>query len=111
MIETQKPAESQPAATLEQAGTESATRARAVSPETLRAAKFTLQVAAVPDEGEAKLMVERLINAGLDARVVRAGSWYRVRVGAFPTKEEAAAAGEKLKGAGTIASFFITDLP
>lgn len=110
MTEAQKPAESQPAATLEQAGSESATRARAVSPETLRTVKFTLQVAALPDEEEAKRMIERLINAGLDARIVRGGGWYRVRVGAFPTKEEAAATGEKLKGAGTIASFFITDL-
>ncbi|MEP7273468.1 MAG: SPOR domain-containing protein [Acidobacteriota bacterium] len=95
-------------------GSESATRARAVNPETLNAGKYTLQVGAHPTEDEAKRVAERLIDAGLDARIIRVtprglDPFYRIRVGAFATKEEAAQYGEQLKRSGRIDNYYVTD--
>lgn len=108
---TANPAAGTPSAT-EPAG-EAATRARAVNPETLSAGKYTLQVGAHPTEDDAKKMAERLIDSGLDARIIKAyvgqSTFFRVRVGAFTSKEEAALYGEQLKRVGKIESYFVTD--
>lgn len=99
---------------------DSATRARAVNPQTLKTGRYSLQIAAKPNEEEARRVAERLIDAGLDARILKASiavpgtseqrTWYRVRVGAFGTKEEATRYGEQLKRAGRVESFFVTDV-
>lgn len=93
---------------------ESATRARAVNPETLRTGSFTLQVAAVPSEEEANRLGQRLTDAGLDVRIRRSvvgqSVFYRVRVGAFPTRAEAEQYGEQIRRAGTVDAYFVTDL-
>jgi cell division septation protein DedD len=87
------------------------TRPRIVVP----TGNFALQIAARPDEAEAKKIAEQMQDAGARARVVRAelpnrGTWYRVYVGAFETRAEAESYGAQLKRAGTIEEFLIADL-
>ena len=88
-----------------------ATRPRIVVP----TGNFALQIAARPDEAEAKKIAAQIQDAGGRARVVRAelpnrGTWYRVYVGAFETRAEAENYGAQLKRDGTIAEFLIADL-
>ncbi len=57
-------------------------------------AAFTIQVASLQDEADARRLVERLRGAGWTARVVEAdidgrGRWYRVQAGSFDTRDEA----------------------
>ncbi len=92
---------------------EAATRARTVTtPESSRGA-FTLQVAARRKENEARQIAERLIEKGFDARLVTTGTegnyWHRVRVGSFPTRQDAEIYGEQMKQAGAISEYFVTD--
>jgi len=113
------PGESPAAPARAEDAADSATRARAVNPQTATG-RYTLQIAAKGSESEAKQVAEKLIDAGLDAKIIKATvttsdgteqkTWYRVRVGAFPTKEEAIQYGEQLKRNGSIASYFVTDL-
>jgi len=61
------------------------------------AKKFTLQLSSFQDEGEAKAFADELRAAGYAPYVKRAdvpekGIWYRVRVGGYPTFDEAVAA-------------------
>ena len=63
---------------------------------------FTVQVASSREKEDADGMAARLRKKGYDAFVVPAeipgkGKWYRVRVGVFPTKEEAASYADGLK--------------
>ena len=88
-----------------------ATRPRIVSP----TGNFALQIAARPDEAEAKKIAAQMQDAGRHARVVRTelpnrGTWYRVYVGAFETRAEAESYGAGLKRDGTIEEFLIADL-
>lgn len=93
-----------------------ASRPRIVTPPgSERASNFTLQVASRAQEEEARRIADRLIEAGERARVVRAeipgrGLWYRVQIGSFETREEAARRGAALKRAGTIDDFLVADL-
>jgi hypothetical protein len=87
------------------------TRPRIVAP----IGNFSLQIAARPDEAEAKKIAAQMQDAGTSARVVRVelsnrGIWYRVYVGAFETRAEAESYGAQLKRAGTIEEFLIADL-
>ena len=55
---------------------------------------FTVQVGASQDKSEARKLQQRALAAGLKPYVVEAdlgakGTWYRVRVGAFPDKDAA----------------------
>ena len=63
---------------------------------------FTVQVASYREKGEAETLADRLTLKGYKPYVVPAdlpgkGKWYRVRVGEFRTKREAASFGENLK--------------
>lgn len=63
---------------------------------------FTVQVASSREKEDADGIAARLKKKGYDAFVVPAdipgkGKWYRVRVGVFPTKEEAASYADGLK--------------
>jgi cell division protein FtsN len=62
---------------------------------------WTVQVNAYPDETSAKQLVDRLKNKGYNAAVTEVQNngktWYRVRVGRYPTREEADKALETLK--------------
>jgi hypothetical protein len=64
--------------------------------------KFTVQVASYRDKGDARELADRLTRKGYQAFVAEAevpgkGTWYRVRVGRFGTRKEAASFGESLK--------------
>jgi cell division septation protein DedD len=63
---------------------------------------ISLQAMSSPNEAEAKEFAEKLTRAGISAYVVAAdlkakGRWYRVRVGRFGTREEAARYAEQSK--------------
>jgi len=58
------------------------------------APRFTVQLASFPSRAEAEAFAERLRASGLSARIVAAeipekGTYYRVRVGSFPGRDEA----------------------
>ena len=63
---------------------------------------FSVQVGAFSDGGGARQLVERLRGLGFDAYVAqadlggRAGARFKVRVGPFPTRDEASAAAGRL---------------
>lgn len=64
--------------------------------------KFTVQVASYREKGDARELADRLTRKGYQAFVAEAelpgkGTWYRVRVGRFGTRKEAASFGENLK--------------
>jgi cell division septation protein DedD len=110
------PAPTAPTPTVKAAESEDAqTRARAVNPQPPTNAKYTLQITAKPSEAEARQVAQKIIEAGLDAKIIKATvddgkTWYRVRVGAFATRDEAKQYGEQLKRSGRIESYFVTDL-
>ncbi|HVY55543.1 MAG TPA: SPOR domain-containing protein [Thermodesulfobacteriota bacterium] len=65
-------------------------------------AGFTVQVASYRDRGDADALAQKLTRKGYRAFVAEAelpgkGIWYRVRVGRFGTRKEAASFGESLK--------------
>jgi len=66
---------------------------------------FTVQVSAVKSEEEARHMVDRLRQRGYAARVEATAmpdksTWYRVRMGEFPTKESARGTVDRLQKDG-----------
>lgn len=74
---------------------------------------LTLQVGSFPDAAEANRRVERLKAAGITARVVTAqlpgrGTWHRVQIGRFVTREEADRYGKQLRAKGDIQDFIVT---
>ncbi|HEV8485190.1 MAG TPA: SPOR domain-containing protein [Blastocatellia bacterium] len=57
-------------------------------------ARYSLQAASFPKEGQAKEFSDKLVRAGVPAYIMsidipRRGKWFRVRVGRFPSAEEA----------------------
>jgi cell division protein FtsN len=69
------------------------------------AGPYTVQIAAVRSEEEARQFVERLRQKGYAAHleataVADKGVWYRVRMGEFPTREGAAGTLQRLKKDG-----------
>lgn len=76
---------------------------------------FTLQVASYNDPVEAQERVARLQAAGIEAHIVEAeiprrGTWYRVQVGRFANRTEAARQGEQLRAQGAGAGFIVTQV-
>jgi cell division protein FtsN len=68
---------------------------------------MTLQVASFTSATQANDRVARLKSDGIDARVVRAeipnrGTWYRVQIGRFTSREEAERYGRQLKARGLV---------
>ncbi|HTO96501.1 MAG TPA: SPOR domain-containing protein [Myxococcales bacterium] len=66
----------------------------ALAPPPRELGAFTVQVGASQDRGEAARLQGRVRTAGLkpyvvEARLLGKGTWYRVRVGAFPDRESA----------------------
>jgi septal ring-binding cell division protein DamX len=64
--------------------------------------KFTVQVASYREKQDALVLADRLTRKGYQSFVAEAnlpgkGKWYRVRVGRFGTRKEAASFGESLK--------------
>ena len=70
-----------------------------------QAAGFSVQVASVTTRAEAEKRVEQLASKEYKSYITEAtdnrGHWFRVRVGPFPTRQEATAVAKRLeKGAG-----------
>ena len=71
---------------------------------------YTIQVAAYKNRRQADASRRQLANAGLDAYVVTLAAQdgvarYRVRVGTYRTREEAAAAAERLRAQRSLTTF------
>ena len=74
---------------------------------------WTIQVAAYADEAQANARRAVLQSRGMTARVVRAelpgkGTWYRVQVGDFPTREAGMAFGRDLRAKGVVSDFLVS---
>ncbi len=72
-----------------------------------------VQIGSINDQAQADERAARLISAGFDARVVRAdipgkGTWYRVQVGGFASREEATNYGNQLKAKNLAQNFIVT---
>jgi len=74
---------------------------------------WTIQVAAYADEAQANARRAALQSRGMSARVVRAelpgkGTWYRVQVGDFPTREAGMVYGRELRAKGVVSDFLVS---
>jgi cell division septation protein DedD len=74
---------------------------------------WTIQVAAYADEAQANARRASLQSRGMTARVVRAdlpgkGTWYRVQVGDFPTREAGMVFGRDLRAKGVVSDFLVS---
>lgn len=73
--------------------------------------KYTVQVGSYKDEQEAKTIAEAMTKKNINAFYVpgtaNGATWYRVNVGTFNSKEEAAKYEASLKASGAITSGFV----
>lgn len=74
---------------------------------------LTIQIGSFNDQGQANARAAKLKDAGAEARVVKAeipgkGTWYRVQVGGFKSREEAQSYGNQLRGKGAVQDFIVT---
>lgn len=67
--------------------------------------KFTLQVAAYKTKAEADVLVKRLKDRGLEARIAGTAKTFRVRIGHYATRTAAATAARELKASKKIDAF------
>lgn len=86
--------------------------AAAAVPTTPNRGNLTIQVGSFPDAAQANDRVNRLRGAGVDARVVRAdlpgkGTWYRVQIGGFGSREEAQGYAGQLRSKGVVQDFIV----
>lgn len=78
--------------------------------------RFTIQVGSYPNSEGANERVSKLQSSGIPARVVVAnipkkGTWYRVQVGRFASRDEAERYARELKAKGVTKEVFVTDAP
>ncbi len=76
---------------------------------------LTVQVGSFNDQAQADERAASLKSKGVDARVVRAdiagkGTWYRVQVGGFASREEAMSYGSQIKSKGLAQDFIVTTI-
>jgi cell division septation protein DedD len=76
---------------------------------------LTVQIGSFNDQAQANDRAARLKSAGADAHVVRAdisgkGTWYRVQVGRFASREEATSYGNQLKAKNLAQDFIVTSV-
>lgn len=74
--------------------------------------RYTVQIEAAPTKAEADTKVNQLKAKDVQAYIVKSnvpgkGMFYRVRVGSFPTMNDARRFGEDLVRAGTIPAFYV----
>jgi cell division septation protein DedD len=74
---------------------------------------WTIQIASFNDQGQAGARVASLKAESLPARVARVdipgkGTWYRVQIGGFETREEGQRYGNQLRSRGAIQDFIVT---
>ncbi len=85
----------------------------APAPATPNKGNITIQVASYSDRTQADERANRLKASQIDARVVRAeipgrGTWHRVQIGGFATREEATTYGNQLKSKRILEDFIVT---
>lgn len=74
----------------------------------LKNMRFTIQAGAFKNIDNAVRLTERLLARRLTAyHFIDASGFYKVRIGNFPSREDAAAQAERLMAAGVIEEFFI----
>jgi cell division septation protein DedD len=84
-------------------------------PDTPNRGNLTVQAGSFPDKGRADERISQLKAAGVDARAVRAdipgkGTWYRVQVGGFPSRDEAMRFGNQLRSKGLVQEFIVVTI-
>jgi cell division protein FtsN len=84
-------------------------------PTTPNRGNLTIQIGSFKDQAEADGRAAKLKSQGVDARVVRAdipgkGTWYRVQVGGFASREEASSYGNQLRSKGLVQDFIVTTI-
>lgn len=82
----------------------------------ISSAQYQLQIGSFPSSAEAQARLQDLEASGLKPKIQEAdlkkkGHWFRIYVGAFPTKEKAEKAGEQYKSQGLIQSYVIAKAP
>ena len=75
---------------------------------------FTIQIAATEDEKKAESLKKSYIRKGYDAFIstviVRNKTYYRIRLGKYPVKEDALLAAEELKNREKLSDVWVTDM-
>ncbi len=74
---------------------------------------LTIQVASFSDQAQANERVNSLRSRGVEARAVRVeipnkGTWYRVQIGGFKSRDDASGYANQLKSKGILQEFIIT---
>lgn len=77
--------------------------------------KFTIQVGSYPSNAEAQERISKLSSGDVEARAVRVeipkrGTWYRVQLGRFHSREEATRFGSQLRSKGAIQDFVVAEI-
>jgi cell division septation protein DedD len=75
--------------------------------------KFSLQIGSYPHEKEAKFRMETLEGLGLKpffrtAELPGKGTWYRVFIGGYPSKDAAEKAGQQYRKKHVIESYIVS---
>ncbi|MBP6821099.1 MAG: SPOR domain-containing protein [Acidobacteria bacterium] len=76
---------------------------------------LTIQVASFNDQGQANERVNSLRSKGEDARSVKVdipgkGTWYRVQIGGFKSREDAISHASQLKSKGILQDYIVTTI-
>jgi len=76
---------------------------------------WTVQIASYSDKGQAGARVAGLKSSNVPARLVTVeipgkGTWYRVQIGGYDTREEGARQGNQLRSRGVIQDFIVTGI-
>lgn len=85
------------------------------APVTPNQGNLTIQVASFNDQTQANDRINSFRSKGVEARIVRVdipnkGTWYRVQIGGFKSREEAASHANQLKSKGILQDFIITTI-
>ena len=76
---------------------------------------ITIQIGSFPDRAQAEERASRLSAAGVTPRIVTAtipgrGTWYRVQIGKFVSRDQAAGFASQLRGRGLVQDFMVTPI-
>lgn len=113
-LDQPRPTELPDKSAAEKSGHASSAPAVSTAPKAEVSGKFTLQVGSFPTIGEARALRDSLEAHGLkpflkSAKVGGKGTWYRVFVGSFGSREEADQRGTQYQGKSYIESFVVTN--
>lgn len=92
-----------------------ATAVASVPKESAKGGGLTIQIGSYNDMAQANAKVESLKAAGFEGRVATAeipkrGTWYRVQVGRFADRDEAARYGAQMRAKGAAESVIVTEV-